>query len=127
MDARVESERIPRIPLCGLLAVVVCYLGASVYLAGFEFPHEPLLDYGIGKTAYSSLWAGPIGGLRDLRGPGAFFGVVAYILGSGVFLWLSKNLFFAERRIVRFLSGVGAVAWWFLSGAAIFGSGYVVF
>ncbi|MCU0612508.1 MAG: hypothetical protein MUE60_12055 [Candidatus Eisenbacteria bacterium] len=122
-----DTDRIPRVPLVGFLVIVVLYLAASLYMAVFVFPREPVLDYGIGTTTRSILWAGPIGGLRDLTGLGAFFGVLGYILGSGILLWMIKGALFAERGWAKLGFAVGALAFWFLSGAALFGPGYMVF
>lgn len=124
MDTPRDGERIPRIPLVLLLAITLAYLLASIYMAAFVFPREPVLDYGIGTTTRSTLWAGPIGGLRDLGGGGAYFGVLAYLLGSGIFLWLIKAALFAQRRAIRIWCTIGALAWWLLSGAAFYGPGY---
>lgn len=127
MSEPIDPYRIPRVPLYGFLGVVLGYLVASVYLAVFVFPHEPVVDYGIGTTTYLTLWTGPIGGLRDLKSPlVAYFGVLGYIVGSGLLLWLVRKAFFSERPLTRFWSVVGALAWWFLSGAALFGHGYWV-
>jgi|GEM_PF-1947885 len=119
------GEDIPKRATVVFGFIVLLYVVASVYLAVHIFPGEKLIDYGIGTTSYTNLWVGPIGGLRDIDGPGGFFGVMAYLISTGLLFWLLHKVFFSKTWPARVFFAFCSVVWWFLTGAINFGPGYV--
>jgi len=119
------DEDLLRGSVAGFSFIVLLYIVASLYLALVVFPGEELIDYGIGTTSYTNLWVGPIGGLRDIDGPGGFFGVMAYLISTGLLFWLLHKVFFSKTWPARIFFAFCSIVWWILTGAMNFGPGYV--
>ena len=120
-------EDVPREPVYVFMLLIVIYIIVSLYLATEIFPQENLLDYGIGKTSYTNLYAGPIAGLRDFGGPGSFFGVLGYLISSVLLFGLIFKALFSKTWLSRIFFLLTAAFWWFMTGAANFGPGYIPF
>jgi hypothetical protein len=116
-------EDFPRGPLIGICTLGIIYLGISAYCAISIFPQEKMRDYGLAETSYTNLYAGPIGGLRDLGGPAVFFSILGYLLASGVLFSLLGKALFATAWRSRMFFLFCSVVWWFVAGLITFGAG----